>query len=159
MSVVLQVPYTEIIVPPSEAFPHGAKVDYPLLPVALTYQGKPPTFWFLAIIDSGADNCVFPAIFGRQAGVQVETGLKMPTVGVTGTGWAYFHQVKVSFNIQGNFYSFDCRAGFMPDLDLAGYGLLGRHGFFSLFEKVAFDTKARLVELTAEQIGTPSPAS
>ena len=159
MSVVIQLPYTELAIPPSEAFPQGVKVDYPLIPVFLNYQGKGSSSWFLSIIDSGADNCVFPAIFGRQAGIPIEAGAKMPTIGATGAGWAYFHDVNISLDVRGSYYNFNCRAGFMPDLDLAGYGLLGRQGFFSLFEKVAFDSKARLVELTAAKINPPTPAT
>ncbi|MBI4356254.1 MAG: hypothetical protein HY597_07420 [Candidatus Omnitrophica bacterium] len=149
MSRLLPIPYTELPVPPSEAFPDVQKRDYPVLPVALSYQGRVTAFTFFAIIDSGADNCIFPAIVGRELGIPVEAGSKLLTTGVAGGGIAYFHQVRVLFRLDNGNYNFDCYAGFMPSLDQVGVGLLGRHGFFDLFEKVAFNNTARIVELTA----------
>ena len=37
--------------------------------------------------------------------------------------------------------------GFMYSLDPIGLGLLGRHGFFELFESVTFKHNANVVEL------------
>ena len=151
MSQTLTIRYTELPVPPSEAFPNVQKRDYPVLPVALSFQGKATPFTFFSIIDSGADNCIFPAIVGRSIGIPIEAGAKLLTTGVTGGGLTYFHQVQVVFELDGKRYHFDCYAGFMPSLDQVGVGLLGRHGFFDLFETVAFNNTARLVELTVRQ--------
>lgn len=149
MSGVLYVPYTPLIIPPCAAFPNGETRDYPLVPVALYYQNR--VIDFLAVIDSGADHCVFPAIYGQQVGIPVLDGKKAMAAGSTGTGDTYYHQVHVGIEIEGKPYGFDCYAGFMPGLDGMGVGLLGRCGFFDLFAKVAFNTKERVVELTPRE--------
>jgi len=152
MSPVLTVPYTELPVPPSEAFPDVQKRDYPVLPIALSYQGRATAFTFFSVIDSGADNRIFPAIVGRSISIPIEAGAKLLTTGVAGGGIAYFHKVRVFFTLDGQPYQFECYAGFMPSLDQVGVGLLGRHGFFDLFEKAAFNNAARLVELTPRPV-------
>lgn len=148
MGIPLVVPYTEIPVPPTEPFPSVVKRDYPILPVAISYQDKTTQFTFFSVIDSGADNCIFPAVIGRQIGIPIESGAKLQTAGVGGGGIAYFHRIVVIFAIQGNPYRFNCYAGFMTSMDQVGVGLLGRHGFFDLFERVAFNNAGRVVELT-----------
>jgi hypothetical protein len=148
---ILYVPYSQIGVPPSDAFPKGEMRDYPLVKAALYVQGKVPDFDFLAVIDSGADHCLFPAIFGERAGIPGKSGKKAMAVGATGAGEVYYHNVHVGVEIQGMPYGFDCYAGFMEGLSGMGIGLLGRCGFFDLFEKVTFNTPQRLVELTLRQ--------
>ncbi len=145
---VLYVPYTEWWIPSSPAFPNGEKRDYPLVPVALSYQGTATAFEFYALIDSGADHCAFPSVFGQKVGLPVESGKKAQTVGSTGTGDTYYHNVRVGFKVQDEPYGFDCYAGFMPDLNKMGVGLLGRNGFFDLFESVSFNSSKRLITLT-----------
>lgn len=135
MSQPLTIPYTELPVPPSEAFPNTQKRDYPVLLVALSFQGKATPFTFFSIIDSGADNCIFPAIVGRALGIPIEAGAKLLTTGVAGGGITYFHKVQVLFELAGKRYNFGCYAGFMPSLDQVGVGLLGRHGFFDLLRR------------------------
>jgi len=121
--------------------------DYPLVKVALFHQGKVPDFDFYAVIDSGADHCSFPAIFGDRVGIPITSGKKAVTVGATGSGDSYYHNVHVGVLVQGNPYGFDCYAAFMPGLNDMGIGLLGRCGFFDLFKTVAFHTADRVVEL------------
>lgn len=151
MSEVLYIPYAELQIPPSDAFPQGEKRDYPLVKTALYYEGGAPPFIFYSVIDSGADHCMFPAVYGRQAGIPVETGKKAQTFGATGAGETYYHRVHVGVEVQGRPYGFDCYAGFMEGLEGLGVGLLGRCGFFDLFQKVAFDTSKRVVELTLRE--------
>lgn len=148
---VLKLPYTQFNFPPSEAFPAGGTVDYPVVKTSIALSGLLPTFWFLSVIDSGADHCVLPAVMGRQLGLDIEAGKKVITAGVTGTGITYFHSVQIFIDIQGQQYNFSCFTGFMTGLDATGIGLLGRNGFFSLFHKVSFDNDSRFVELTPKQ--------
>lgn len=143
----LRIPYTEIPVPPTEAFPDQTVRHYPVLKTWLGYQGGVLPFDFLSVIDSGADNCIFPAIYGRRLGIEIESGKKYPYVGATGLGLAYFHEVKVLIEIEQKRYRFDCYCGFTDGLSDMGVGLLGRHGFFELFQSVKFIQNEKLVEL------------
>ena len=94
---------------------------------------------------------MFPVAYGRQLGIPIESGKKALTVGVTGTGETYYHHLHVGVEVQGRPYGFDCYAGFMAGLDGPGIGLLGRCGFFDLFQKIAFDASKRIVELTLRE--------
>ena len=89
---------------------------------------------------------MFPAEFGERIGIPIREGKVQATSGI-GEDTAYFHRVKVFVEIAGKTYYFNCYAGFMYSLDQIGLGLLGRHGFFELFESVSFRHNANVVEL------------
>ena len=146
MSGVLYVPYTPLQIPSCPAFPQGELRDYPLVNSALYYNNQ--TVDFYSVIDSGADHCSFPSIYAPQVGLNVQSGKKSTTFGATGSGDTFYHNIHVGVTIQGQPYGFDCYAGFMDGLNAIGIGLLGRCGFFDLFEKVAFCTATKMVELT-----------
>lgn len=112
----------------------------------LEYQGRKLEFVFPSVIDSGADYCMFPAQFGERIGVPIREGKAQATAGI-GDDIGYFHTVKVFVVVGERRYFFDCYAGFMYSLDRIGIGLLGRHGFFELFESVMFKHDAKVIEL------------
>ena len=90
---------------------------------------------------------MFPAQFGEKIGISIRQGKLQPATGITGSDLAYFHAVVVYVEINGKAYKFNCYGGFMYSLDSIGLGLLGRHGFFELFESVTFKPNANVVEL------------
>ena len=96
---------------------------------------------------------MFPAQFGEKIGIPIRQG-KLQSA--TGTDLAYFHAVVVYVEINGKGYKFNCYGGFMYSLDPIGLGLLGRHGFFELFESVMFKHNANVVELVPV---VPEPSS
>ena len=145
------LPFTEFPIPvPSEAFPGERSIALPVLPIVLVEKKAKRGFQTLSLLDSGADRCVFPALFGREIGLNVEAGKKAQVVGVGGLDVAYFHNVVIQFSLVGRSYHYSCYARFSTALDQLGFGLLGRHGFFDVFEDVSFDTKRKLVRLVAE---------
>lgn len=95
---------------------------------------------FVAIIDSGASQCIFHAALGRAIGLEIEKGELVSTNGVDGPTCVYLHDI--SLYIPGGFVP--ARAGFSDKLPIAG--LLGMSGFFEHF-KVTFDPTALRVEL------------
>ena len=90
---------------------------------------------------------MFPAQFGEKIGISIRQGKPQSATGITGSDLAYFHAVVVYVEINGKGYQFSCYGGFMYSLDPIGLGLLGRHGFFELFESVTFKHNANVVEL------------
>lgn len=114
---------------------------------------------FPSVVDSGADYCTFPAVFGARLGINIQSGIKMATVGLGGGDDLYFHNIKVLVVIENQAWSFDCFAGFSRSMDNLGLGLLGRHGFFELFEEVIFEQKNRVFKLkvSGERPKTPIP--
>ena len=98
-------------------------------------------------MDSGADNCVFPAAFGEALGLDITKGAPTQMSGFGGGGHCYYHNVKVYFHVDGQTWHFNCFAGFSDRMNDLGVGLLGRHGFFELFEEVTFDQKNKIFKL------------
>jgi len=54
----------------------------------------------------------------------------------------------VHVRIQQRWVKFNCYAGFLDGLNQLGFGLLGHHGFFDLFEAVTLDSKRKLILLS-----------
>lgn len=102
----------------------------------------------MGLIDSGADDCIFPASIGRLLGLSVEAGKKQPFMGAGAlSNLAYFHRMKLSFMLDDKTFRFTAYMGFSTALDIPKIGLLGRVGFFDRFRQVAFHSKEQLVEL------------
>ena len=119
-------------------------------------------FSFFSVIDSGADHCVFPATFGERLGLDIKTGLHMPAAGFGGGDDLYFHKVKIWVQIEGGAWHWECHAGFSEGMNKLGVGLLGRLGFFELFEEVSFDQNNRMTRLKVhgdKPSSTPPPPS
>ena len=74
--------YKKVPAPPSEAFPKRAYSYYPLIPIGIEYKGN--TTGYEALVDSGADWNVFPAVLGEVIGIDVPTGKKQEFGGIGG---------------------------------------------------------------------------
>jgi len=143
MSISLKYKYLKFETKPSEAFPRRFSVSRPVIPIQLI-NGKDKV-GHLAIIDSGADFCVFHASMGEVIGIAIESGKKQDFCGVSVQSQqltAYFHAIQIG--VGG--YEFDCWVGFSKDIEGLPYGFLGQHGFFSLFN-VTFDYSKERIEL------------
>ena len=136
------VPYTRINLPPRGSFP--ARTLYsPLLKTKINNSH----FTFDSVVDSGADFCVFPAEFGEVVGLKIETGKHLPTFGVGGRDIIFFHKIKVSVMIRDEVWGFECHAGFSKKMNVRGVGLLGREGFFDLFQEISFNQNTKMFRL------------
>ena len=143
MSVTLKFDYRKFNSTPSEAFPRRRSASRPVLPIQLI-NGQNKVRYF-AIIDSGADFCVFHASIGEIIGLTVESGKLQQFSGVSGQQQqltAYFHDIQIE--VGG--HEFDCFAGFSKEIEGLPYGFLGQVGFFSLFD-IRFDYDKERVEL------------
>ncbi len=91
----------------------------------------------LAIVDSGADSCIFPASLAAQLGINIPNQNASVFSGTANAPQiAYFETVKVSiWDMQTKTFTagFDLYAGFCETLEHVGVGLLGQDGFFSRF--------------------------
>ena len=120
---------------------YGPGVLRPVIPVEIIYKGK--TVSYEALVDSGADCCIFPAQIADVLGIDVKSGEKKEVWGVTGVSEDYFvHYVEL---IVGG-WSYDVKVGFLPNIARLGYGILGQKGFFDTFI-VKFDLLKSEIEL------------
>jgi len=118
----------------------------PIIPLSIR-QGN-GQIRYEALIDSGADFCIFHAELGRLLGLDIEKGMRKKFGGVTGqTGIAFIHAVTLDL---GGF-EVETECGFSDDISRDGYGILGQDGFFDNF-KVTFDRRSEKVELVPKAI-------
>ena len=149
MIQTLVEPYTRFPLQPTPAFPNATYVDRPALLTSIKYQGNSLSTNFYSLVDSGADNCYFPAQFAPLVGINLTSGKLAQVVGI-GSGNTYYHDITISVEVGGQVYSFDCYAGFMTELDAMGAGLLGHNGFFNLFKSITFDVVNGSVEFKVD---------
>ena len=102
----------------------------PIIPIRLIYRHRELTQGrYSALIDSGADWCLFHAEVAALLGIECAQGDPHPFVGVEGIQrTAFFHSVQL---IVGSSLV-SIRAGFVERFPFA-YGLLGQAGFFDSF--------------------------
>ena len=134
--------YKKFRIPPTLAFPKRKHLLRPIIPVQISY--KDLTIGYEALLDSGADLCIFHAEIGEFLNIPVKKGKKEPFGGIVGPREvAYIHEVDIG--IGGNWFS-SIPVAFSYSVAPYGYGILGQHGFFDIF-KVIFDLKKSQVEL------------
>lgn len=95
-----------------------------------------------ALVDSGADSCLFEADLGELIGLKITNGYKEQTMGV-GSQLAdvYYHDVELEIREK----RWKVRAGFIRGLSIGA--LAGREGFFTKF-KVCLDQSRAITVLT-----------
>jgi len=127
------IPYQQIQAPPSPAFPTGRLAKRPFLIVKL--RNRQNELNCLAIVDSGADHCVFPRSFMQPLGLDALTAPVDMTSGV-GSNSVPTHYCNVTIDL--GVTNFQVYPGFTAGMDQHGLGLLGQQGFFDKF-KITFD--------------------
>ncbi len=92
----------------------------------------------VALVDSGADNCIFPASIGMALGIAVPNPNAYVFSGTADAPQiAYFDTLQVTIwnrDINEKPLQFEIYAGFCETLEHVGLGLLGQEGFFSRFQ-------------------------
>lgn len=99
---------------------------------------------YSALIDSGADFCIFDAQIGEYLGIDTKSGIKVGFGGIQERGGAVAYLSEVILTVGGNQYK--TSVGFSYDIAKHGYGILGQKGFFNLFS-VKFDYRKSEVEI------------
>ena len=112
----------------------------PLITVVLRKGGKKRKLF--ALVDSGADACLFPPDVAEILEIDVKSGERADFVGIGSTKTTfYFHEVEI---LLGD-YHVKTKVGFSTSTIGAG-GVLGQQGFFENFV-VSFDHKNCYVEI------------
>jgi hypothetical protein len=126
---VYPVAYSFFRLPATAAFPQGHVAPRPILQITLVNGSK--SFDCTAIMDSGADHCVFPRSFMAFLGLDPLLARVALTSGLGSTSVpTYF--TPISIDLQG-IVQFPVYAGFTAGLEQLGFGLLGQTGFFDRF--------------------------
>lgn len=120
----------------------GMSVLRPVIPVTVVVGQR--KLRYEALIDSGADFCIFDAEVGEYLGLNVRSGIREEFGGIQDFGGAVAYLHPVTLEIGGIAHT--TIAGFSYDIAAHGTGLLGQKGFFDLFS-VIFNLKKEEIEL------------
>jgi hypothetical protein len=115
----------------------------PVIPVVISNGKK--SVECLALVDSGADACLFDSETGKSVGIDVDNSEVHRVVGVGGKISHYYSHPVI---LKVGRLSFKTDAGFMPGVmgGFMPYGFVGQKGFFDAFI-VKFDKRKNQVEL------------
>lgn len=124
-----------------KTFPDTTQIFKLLIPVVLRFQERKQKLF--ALVDSGADACLFPRGIADVLGVNVRSGDRIDFTGIGGMPTPfYFHEIEILFGE----YRAKTRAGFSTSLNIGTGGILGQHGFFDNFV-ILFDRKNKFIEI------------
>lgn len=126
--------------PPADFF--GKFILKPIIPIKVSRGDF--VVKYAALIDSGADFCIFDAGIGEYLGLNIKLGIEVEFGGIQNAApaKAYLHQV----NLEIGGIQFKVDIGFSYDISDRGYGIFGQKGFFDLFS-VKFDLQKEDIEL------------
>ncbi len=108
----------------------GASILKPIIPFEIV--GGEDSVRYAALIDSGADFCIFDGEIGEALGIDVQSGIRTTFGGIqdnNGTAAAFLH--RVTLTVGG--WEYPTVVGFSYDIAKYGYGILGQKGFFDIF--------------------------
>jgi hypothetical protein len=138
--------YSTHQIPDSPECPGGRIACRPVVKVVLIIPGSKPLkkFTCFAILDSGADTCVFPLEFAHQLGLDTAQMYESKSNGMGSTDVpVYSTLMRINLD-QG--ISTEAKVGFTVGLNGQGIGLLGQYGVFDRFV-VTFDHRSKLFHI------------
>jgi len=137
----MKFPYSKFSLPNKTSF-FGKHLLKPIIPIGVFYKNK--KIRYSALIDSGADFCIFDAEVGEYLGIDVKSGEKITFKGIEGanTVEAFLHEIIL--DIGG--WDYKTTVGFSYHISRSGFGVLGQKGFFDIFI-VKFDLLKEEIEL------------
>lgn len=120
----------------------GTSILRPIIPIKISSNGL--TVKYDALIDSGADFCIFHAEIGEYWGLNLKSGLREIFSGVEDSAGAeaYFHELTLIIGET----AVNTLVGFSYDIADHGYGLLGQKGLFEKF-LISFNLLEKEIEL------------
>lgn len=116
------------------------EVFRPKIPVVLSVNHRLVKASVDCLFDTGSDRNLFPADWGRAAGLKVETKKPIKIGGISGFVTAYTHPVRL--NIMGHII--DTEADFS---DYVSTPLLGRMGFMDKVDKILIEENKKALTI------------
>lgn len=133
--------YLKFYLPQKSKF-FGNAIIKPIIPINIFYKDK--SLKYGALIDSGADFCIFDAEIGEYLGLSIQLGDKEIFGGIQEKGGATAFLHEITLDIGG--WDYKTIIGFSYDIAKHGFGILGQKGFFDIFI-VKFDLVKEHIEL------------
>lgn len=122
----LKFPYTKVPV----ADVYGKKIGDAYRPIiSLALLHGPKTLNALALIDTGADECLFPGEFATILGHNLIKGKPRTFAGIGGAITAYLHRTDIKLGV----HKLRISIYYSDDWNKWGFGLLGQNAFLTRF--------------------------
>src|SRR5712691_6862109 len=102
---------------------YGPGILRPVIPIEITHKER--SIKYEALVDSGADLCIFDSQIGELLGINIENGQTREVAGITGTKEKYYIH-PVTIKIGG--WPYKINVGFLPNIAQLGYGVVGQQG-------------------------------
>lgn len=135
--------YFKFPLPEKSSF-FGSSILKPIIPANIINIGNGKSVRYAALIDSGADFCIFDAEMGEYLGIDIKSGEKETFGGIQDRGGACAYLHKIEVEIGG--WKYKTVVAFSYDIAKRSYGIFGQKGFFDIFS-VKFDYSKEEIEL------------
>lgn len=123
-------------------------IKRPIIPFVLKSEN---TFIFYqALIDSGADYCIFSTEVAEVLGIKLSPRKKVSLKGI-GKGKLYGHWEEIEIGVGSVHYK---TKAIFAEISEFGHGILGQQGFFDMFT-ITFDLIREEIMLRERQIKPP----
>jgi len=127
----------------SELF--GSSIIRPIVPITIVDPVDDKKFInYNALIDSGADFCIFDAEIGEYLEIDIRSGKREVFGGVQEMDGSEAFLHKIAIKVGGHKY--ETIVAFSYEISKSGYGILGQKGFFNMFA-VKFDFAKEEIEV------------
>jgi hypothetical protein len=117
----------------------------PIIYIRFSHHHSNLTQQFEALVDSGSDRNLFPLGIAEILDINYQRGKKVKIMGI---GNHIIEAYTLDINIWVDGKKYQSEADFSPEQQTV---LLGRRGFFDLFNKIIFDEDRRVVELELKE--------
>jgi hypothetical protein len=147
----VRFPFVIFPAAPHPSFPGRKEFGRPIVPVVLRKSGS--ELRTLALLDSGADDCLFAASVAKVLRISIPNQRSYRfSVTAAAPQVAYFEVINVEIMDwqKRPAFRFELDAGFSETVEHMGFGLLGQHGFFSRF-KVTFNQAEKYFEIESRR--------
>jgi hypothetical protein len=128
----------------------GSSILKPIIPAVILNPCNDKSIKYAALIDSGADFCIFDAEVGEFLGIDIESGQKEIFGGIQARGGAIAYLHAIEIEIGG--WKYKTTVAFSHDIARRGFGIFGQKGFFDIFS-VKFDYAKEEIELKERRGG------
>lgn len=119
------------------------EVARPIIYLLLNYKHGKLLGPMGAIIDSGADYNLFPAVVAEILGINLKKGIEKVNEGIGGKRVKTYRHSGIKMFVEG--YSFDTSIDFGKEISVP---LLGQQGFFDKFRTITFNRQREELILT-----------
>ena len=117
----------------------------PIIPVQIKHKSK--EIKYEALIDSGADQCIFHSEIAEIIGIPWREGKKCNFGGIGGKVFKGFAS-PINLVVGGN--EIKTKTIFSSEIPNSSYAILGQSGFFKFF-RIRFVFQKKTIEITPEQ--------